>query len=465
MDRMKFHTANRQVSSCIELFEERNMFIKSFFAEPAAVVRPRLIVSAAGRVLAALFIAAAGLMVSAQSAFAQLQQGASLRYHATLVNSPSPSVEDARGESYTDPMIVLKHIQVNNKPEIADFEVDDPANPGQRIITAAERNKYKILRLYTPKSNFISAIRARPNSNGNPGSGIGTIGTNVRQLQRDGKTYIQTELTSANAHAAIHEGQYNIVLDLFKNHGFVHGDEIEVRVAKEAESNGNPAAEETLFTMVLHLLDFGTDDDIYTVNAKAGESSSRDYPLAELPANSQGVGTLEYKLIGGNSPEPSFSTSEYDFDNDAWGSGTEHITGSRRNFLRVSGSNGMMTSRATSPNAADENVYYYVKDVNDVVIRRPYNFYLIAGLEDDDVDDSIPTFEQRMWCGKDNCGVNNGIHGRIRVYAREIFGPDASRLELARPASTDRATYFALRARKRIGPSNTADVTISLVGA
>ncbi|MBF2760451.1 MAG: hypothetical protein ISN28_09310 [Ectothiorhodospiraceae bacterium AqS1] len=220
--------------------------------------------------------------------------------------------------------------------------------------------------------------------------------------------------------------------------------------------------------MVMHFLDFGTDDDVYTINAKAGEN--RDYPLAQLPANSRGYGTLGYKLIGGvdsSDSEPKFADTEYNFD-DVWGAQTAHIKGSGRNFLRVSGSDGTATNRAATTND-DKNVYYYVKDANDVVIRRPYNFYLIAGLPDDDVDDSIPTFEQRMWCGKDNCGtsngVSNGIHGRIRVYAREIFGPDASRLELARPSSTERGTYFALRARKRIGPSNTADITVDIVGA
>lgn len=440
------------------------MFIKSFFAEPAAVVRPRLIVSAAGRVLAALFIAAAGLMVSAQSAFAQNdqpQQGASLRYHATLVNSPSPSEEDARGKAHTDPMIVLKHIQdSDHKAAIGSFLVDD--GNGGLEKNEDERKKYTTLRLYTQKSSFISAIMFRANNDsGGPGTGtISRLGQPPSQRERDGKPYIEAKSGTGTDESIIHKGHYNLVLDIFKNHGFANGDEIEVRVVKPGVGSA-PEVELTLFTMVLNILDFGTDDDIYTINAKAGEN--KDYPLADLPANSRGVGTLAYKLIGGADSTPAFSADAYQFSG-AWGSNTEHFTGSSRNFLRVSGSSETMTSRATSGSRDDENVYYYIKDTNDAVIRRPYSFYLIAGLKDDDVDDSIPTFEQRMWCGKDNC-PDNGIHGRIRVYAREIFGSDASRLELARPAATERATYFALRARKRIGPSNTADVTVNLVGA
>ncbi len=443
------------------------MFIKSFFAEPAAVVRPRLIVSAAGRVLAALFIAAAGLALSAQSAFAQLQQGASLKYHATLVNRPSLSVEAPLNAAPSGPMIVLKHTLAgsDNKAEIGGFKVK--GSDGEYLTGAdltEERNKYTVIRLYTPKQEFISAIKTRllSGTTGNPTGNSLEVGTaTLTSGDRGGDDFIQTKTSRTNG--VINDAQYNIVLELYNNHGFVGGDEIEVAVVKPAEGTA-AEVEETLFTMVLHNLDFGTDDDIYTVNAKAG--MNEEYSLAEPPANSRGVGSLQYKLIPGGAvgSAPDFESDKYGFlPANVWGSDTAHITGSNRNFLRVRGSNAAATARAKST-GRDENVYYYIKDGNDVVIRRPYNFYLIAGLRNDDVDDGIPTFEQRMWCGKDNC-TETPTQGRVRVYAREIFGSDATRLELARPSAANRASYFVLRARKRIGPSNSADVTVNVIGA
>lgn len=392
------------------------MFIlKSFFAEPMAILRSFGNGSATGRVLALITAMAGAVLIALQPVQAQEAD-----FYATLYEK-----EDG------DDAIMLTF--------------------GQTLGTGRAPNEsdQDSLIVFTPKYRGLASIQKWEGNQITPTGSAFDPSPNLAAPSVANITTTGAGRTTQRLEAAT----TRIVIHLSADHSFKAGDILTFVSAKFASDNNNAFEEgrwNVQFTAGLEELSWGSDESLYTIGVPELENDM-EYPISGVPGGSDGIGDVSYAFASGSSIER---------DN-----GLSHVTG--RNVLRVS-------SNTTAPMAPENGCSghycltgYTATDGNGASIQRIIVVFIVEQLHSDDVASGIPALQQQVEGGaavyaKEMFGADSANLVLLRGKYGSI-GLASSNFVVE--SSIESTGFFVLQFRKPVDTENSGRITLTLHGA
>ncbi|WP_025770705.1 hypothetical protein [Thioalkalivibrio sp. HK1] len=396
------------------------MFIlKSFFAEPMAILRPFGNGSATGRVLALITAMAGAVLIALQPVQAQEAD-----FYATLYEDTSDGKDK----------IILTF-----KPSLGTGRAPNAADHDETYIFTQKHNGLENILFWSGGSNLTGTNNGGLNAIQNA-SMTAPAGTNITST---GATVYDNRL-DANVN--------RIVINLGDTHSFRAGDILTVLSGKRDPSNDSAIQSDkwnVQFTIGIEELNWGSDESRYTIGVPQ-LTTDMEYALSGVPGGTDGIGDVAYSFGSGSSITNVTHLS--------------HVTG--RNVLRVAANITIPTTPTAGCSGHHCLTKYMATDANGASIERTIIVFIVEQLHSDDVASGIPSLQQQ-------------VEGGVAVYAREMFGTDSANLVLMRgkygsielatdtvsETPKDATGFFILQFRKPVDTENSGQITLNLHGA